>query len=489
MLRSGVKQRHRFRAALGVLLLLATMLHLGTLDDGLLLDDNAIYGGLHAVRSGHPEARWWDLYYLGGFDERLRFSGRLPWWAAQGVQLHFFRPVAAATHYVDILLWPENVVAMHVQNLAWFAATGGVVAWLYRGSLRTRAEAFLACAVFVLAYIHEWPVQWLAARNAQVAMFFGVFAIAAYQRWQLAWWWRIVAPVTLGLSLLSTELGVSVVAFVMCLEFARWRDASGGRWWRLGSAIGVVAVWRGAYVVGGYGAIGAGTYIDPLSAPIAFLRVAPQRVGMQLLALVAPPELLVHPAVPLAWRLVLGLLGSAAGLLVLRSLRDRDLWPWACAAGLCFVPLAASVPQPRLLGFALLGVAPLVARTLLESWSTGGCGRLAVAVVGLHQFLLGPLIVTGLLDRIRPTELLEIGEPGTGLGDLKGRNLFLLSSPSHASARMVGATDAVLGRLDPRGYRAPGLDLQARVPRAASRWIECTGWGSSTRSLRVRRQS
>lgn len=415
------------------------MLYLGTLDDGLLLDDVAIYGGLRVARAGHPGAHWWDLYYLGGFDERLRFSGRLPWWVAQGAQLHFFRPAAAASHYVDVLLWPDQVPLMHLQNLVWFAATGGAVAWLYRDALSSPTEVLVALAVFLLAYTHEWPVQWLAARNTAMATFFGVVSIASFRRWNHAWWCRVLALAGLGLSLLSSELGVSAVAFSASFEFMRSGEEKKGRWWRLGTTFGLVAAWRVAYILGGFGARGSGTYIDPGSAPFAFLEVAPERLLVELLALLGPPELLVDPAVPAAYRTVLWALVVATVVLVLFKARGNDLLPWSVGAAICLVLLVASVPQPRLLGFVVLGWAPLVARALAQAWSLGGRWRVLVPLAGVHQLVLGPLVVTGAFDSLRPTELVGLGAPGRGLGDLGGRNLFLLNPPTYASAKMVEA--------------------------------------------------
>lgn len=458
-------RRHRFLAAAILLVLCATLLHWGTLDDGLFLDDVAIYGGLGLARDGVPGAHWWDVYFLGGYDERLRFSGALPWWIAEGVQLHFFRPVAAGTHYLDVLLWPDSPRAMHVHNLAWFGAIGGAAAWLYRDALKTRREALLALAVFMLAYVHEWPVQWLAARNSQMALAFGVCSLIGFRRWNEGRRWRVLAATGLGLSLLSSELGVSVLALVVGQECVRRGESRSGRWPRLGLALGVTAVWRIGYVLGGYGALGSGTYIDPLSAPLAFLRVAPERLLMQALSLVGPPELLVHPAVPLALRAVLWALGVVALVLVFRTLRDWSLRGWALGAMLCLAPLVSSVPQPRLLGFVVLGLAPLVARALVSGWSRGVRGRLGVGVVALHQLVLGPLVVTGALDGLRPSDISAFGEPGTTLGDLEGRNLFLLNQSTYATAKMLVAVRTERGLSMPAFAWALGVGDDVTITR------------------------
>src|SRR5690606_38414994 len=126
--------------------------------------------------------------------------------------------------------------------------------------------------------------------------------------------WRALASAGLGLSLLSSELGVCVLAFVIGFGVLEGRNGGGRRWSRVGVAVGMIVVWRIGYVLGGYGAVGSGTYIDPLSAPVAFLRVAPERALFQALSLVGPPELLLHPAVPIAVRSLfwgVGLVGLA----------------------------------------------------------------------------------------------------------------------------------------------------------------------------------
>lgn len=462
--RPAMLERRRFVAAAALLLVVATLLHWGTVDDGLLLDDIAIYGGMGLAKSGHPGAHWWDVYFLGGYDERLRFSGSLPWWVAEGVQLHFFRPAAAGTHYFDVLLWPENTRAMHIHNLVWFFATGCAVLWLYTDALRSRGEALLALAVFMLAYIHEWPVQWLAARNSQMALCFGALSVLGFRRWSDGLTWKLLAGAGLLASLLSSELGVSVLAFVVGFELVRKDDAA-KRLPRVGLAVGVIGLWRVGYVLGGYGAIGAGTYIDPLSAPLAFLREAPQRLSVQLVSLVGPPELLMPAAVPLAWRVGFWVVGVGSLLLVLRVVRDRDVRPWILSAGFCLIPLASSIPQPRLLGFVLLGLAPWIARAISTAWADSGWRRGAVAFLGLHHLVLGPLLVTGALDGVRPTDFGAFGEPGADLGDVGGRNLLLLNPPTYASAKMVGAVRSTRGLPMPAFAWALGVGDNIEITR------------------------
>ncbi|MBV1859014.1 MAG: DUF4436 domain-containing protein [Nannocystaceae bacterium] len=458
----------RLAAVAAIVTLCATLIHWGSVDGGLFLDDVAIYGGLELAKEGHPGARWWDVFFLGAYDEHLRFGGGMPWWVAEDVQLHFFRPAAAATHYLDVLLWGQNTRAMHMQNLGWFAATGAAVFWLYRALLRSREEVILALAAFLLAYIHEWPVQWLAARNSQMALCFGALSLVGFWRWAQGGRWKVLAIAGLALSLLSAELGVSVLAFVVGMELDETRrgDSLRARAERVGVAVAVAVVWRVGYVAGGYGAIGAGTYIDPLSAPWVFAREAPDRILTLLLSLVGPPELLVPDAVPLGWRLALWAIGLLSVIVVIYTLRgQRDLRPWMASAVLCLVPLVSSIPQPRLLGFAMLAIAPLVARVLCSAHTKSGLYRVAAGVLVAHQFLLGPLLVLGALDGIRPRGGDDLGGPGAELGDLEGRNLFLLNPPTYALAMTVGAVRATRGLSMPRFAWVLGVGAEVDITR------------------------
>ena len=437
-----------FWSRVGILLLLAALFHLGSLDEGFLLDDHAIYARLGAWRGGMQGATWWDLFHLGSFDARLRFSGALPWWAAEDVQLHFFRPLAALTHAVDVLLWPENPALMHLHNLLWFVASGAAVAWLYRGALQSERVALLATAVFVLSYVHEWPIRWISARNAQMALTFGIVALGGFLRWRQGWRWRVAALLALTASVLSGEVGVSALAYVVA--FAATRVAFGGDKPRVGlqmvaSSLLVVLVWRVGYTAAGFGAVGSGTYLDPLSAGGAFLDEAPGRLGALLLFIPGPAELWMSPAVALVVRVTVGgLFLAAVGTTVMSVGRSRCAW--AGGAVLCMVPLLASIPQPRLLGFVLIGVAPLVAGAIVDGWIADTRVRRFGAIVTATVLLAsGPMVLSGALDGVRSAGAPELGEPGKNLGELRGRNLVVLNAPNLASAQMIGATRVAHG--------------------------------------------
>src|SRR5215213_5330266 len=42
--------------------------------------------------------------------------GYFPWWTAPEMRAVFFRPLAAATHWLDYRLWPDSAEAMHAHS-------------------------------------------------------------------------------------------------------------------------------------------------------------------------------------------------------------------------------------------------------------------------------------------------------------------------------------------------------------------------------------
>src|SRR5512138_2143531 len=54
------------------------------------------------------------------------------WWVAPDLKIAFWRPLAATTHAIDLLLWPRSAVAMHLHSLLWFVGLLLALGALYR---------------------------------------------------------------------------------------------------------------------------------------------------------------------------------------------------------------------------------------------------------------------------------------------------------------------------------------------------------------------
>ena len=69
------------------------------------------------------------------------------WWTAPDWKIAFWRPLSAATHAIDLSLWPGNVALMHLHTLLWFLGLLWALSALYRRFL-TPGVASLALALY-----------------------------------------------------------------------------------------------------------------------------------------------------------------------------------------------------------------------------------------------------------------------------------------------------------------------------------------------------
>ena len=123
--------------AILVLILFGVLLHIGsTIRGGMYADDyvHASYflgnevlakkGFLDGIGVGDLSRLLSDQFNF--FDptaenyQSLMNFGMLPWWASEDALLHFFRPLAVITHYIDYKLWPDNLHLMHAFSLFWY---------------------------------------------------------------------------------------------------------------------------------------------------------------------------------------------------------------------------------------------------------------------------------------------------------------------------------------------------------------------------------
>jgi hypothetical protein len=211
--------------------------------------------------------------------------GILPWWADPGVRFAFFRPLSAATHWLDYLLWPSSPGLMHAQSILWFLFGLVAVGSLYRTLLTRRWVAMLALALYAFDDLRGATVGWVANRNALVAFAFSMGAVAWHHRAvagdRRARW---IALGLFALGLLSAEGGIAGAAYLVAhaavLDGRRLR----ARVLAMAPYAAVVVFWAAVSRALGYGVAGSGEYFDPLRSPVLYLSALPGRATALLFA-------------------------------------------------------------------------------------------------------------------------------------------------------------------------------------------------------------
>lgn len=378
----GLRRLLAHRAAPAAILLLSLLLTLPALGGGWSADDWVHRLVLHGA-PGFPERQpLLDLFTFlepGPWNQALQERGLLPWGASPDLRIRFLRPLSAATHWLDIRLWPDSAPLQHAHSLLWWLLCLVAV----RAVTRDCGPAWvagLALLLFALDDAHAAPIAWLANRNVLICLALSLSALALQQRGRAGW-----ALLPLGAALLASEAAIGAVAYLAAWELTR------GRSWvqrllRMGPALGLVVLWRVAYSLGGYGAKGSGLYVDPVRSPLDFIAAALERGPLLVVGqwLGAPIEAWMFASPSSRWALA-GISWLACGALL------AGLWPllrasrparfWALGSLGATLPLCAAFPMDRLLLFPGLGASVLLALWVAHG-SRGAKGMLACALLG-----------------------------------------------------------------------------------------------------------
>ncbi len=336
-------------------MLLGFLLASPAIGSGLLADDVGHRNFILAQLAGASDRPWWDMFVLIGASpeelEKLRFLGQVPWWTSTKVHVAFWRPLTAATHYVDYALWPDSPWLMHVHQLLWHVAACGLAWALFRRIASSRAAGGAAAIGFALTHLHMSAAAWLAHRNAVLVLVFGLACLLAHDRWRRDRWrgGAVLGPMAFAAALLSGEMGVGVLGFVIAHALVLDTAKPRGRLSALVPYLAVLLAWRGVYDSLGYGAVGSGVYLDPIAEPVAWLSAVPRRIAELLVYLFGPPGEIGRL---LTWRgfgacLVLGVVALAVRA---SDVAHRRAFAFALLAVLLsLVPMTTTVAHDRVL--------------------------------------------------------------------------------------------------------------------------------------------
>ncbi len=464
------------RWAPAVIVLLAVVLAAPALGGDFTADDH-LHRLLARSEPGLPglRARPLDLFVFAGGDPAdtaaLRDVGVFPWWTDLDVRLAFWRPLSSLTHAADAALWPDAPAPMLAHNLAWMALSSLLVWLLYRRFVPTRWIAVLALALDALDDARGPVVAWIANRNALVALAAAVPVLLVHDRWRRDGWvtGRWLGPVLLLLALGAGEsalaIGAYLVAHALWLDRAAWPARARA----LAPYLVVVVAWRVVYGLLGYGAAGSGIYLDPGSDPLGFAAVALTRVPALLLGQLALPwsELaamypLLGGGVVVVMAVVALVVVGAIGLCCAGLLR-RDPVSRFFATGmvLAVLPVAATFPADRLLGFVGLGGAGLMAQLLAAALTDRpalaarpGWRRVivgAAAVLAVVHLVLAPLLLP-----VRARSIVTLGavldraDAGVPAGpEVAAQTVILANPPLDAFAGYLPVMRASRGQARP----------------------------------------
>ncbi|UCC96619.1 MAG: hypothetical protein JSW66_12325 [Phycisphaerales bacterium] len=301
--------------------------------------------------------------------DNLMESGLTPWWTPKNWRFANWRPLDSFTHWLDYRLFPDSPRLMHLHNIAWFTAVVFLLAVLYRQLMTPVWMAALAALLYTIDDSNYFPTMWIANRNLLLALFCSILTLLLHHRWRqhnslVA---GVAAPLTLLLSLLSTEAGIATFAYLFAYALIIDRASRMQRLVSLAPGFIVIGVWRMIYNGLGYGAVGSGFVIDPGREPLRYAQTVLKRAPVLLSGQWGgtPAEMLnmfsEHAG---ALYLLAAVLFMTLILLVFVPLlrKSRVALYWFVGMLLCVLPVCASVPMNRNLLFVAIGAFGVMAQ-------------------------------------------------------------------------------------------------------------------------------
>jgi hypothetical protein len=496
------------RHALPWIVALGVLLTAPSLGAGLAFDDYLFEVVLRKLPIVEPQTGPLDLFRFGDGDPRtaraLMDLGQIPWTSDPATRGAFLRPLSALTHVLDFALWPGSPVAMHAQSLFWFALAIAGAGIVYRRLIGPTWVSGLALLLFAIDDTHGPTVGWIANRNALVALAIGLPVLWLHDRWRRDGWkpgaW--LGAALLACALLAGESALGVVAYLVAyavhVDRAAWRSRIAS----LAPHAAIVAAWRVAYALGGYGVSGSSVYVDPGRDPLRFLAVVPRRLPFLLAGELAIPRTDFAVAYELLPRSVaVGLLALAVVMIILLAVAMTRLWRedpvarfFASGLLLAAVPICATAPGERLLVFVSFGAMGLVARFLA---SAVGRERAAAVFLGLAHVVFAPVVLVlkaGSVPFAVPNAIVDASIPATP--EVEGKTVLLVDPPSDLFSMVLIASRLARGMPRPAhvrslapvtaALRATRVDARSLLLRPDHGFLEHElerGWRSPERPL------
>ena len=442
-----------------LLLVFAAVLHMGTSIGGHFYADDYLQ---RASVVGSPalegkgllagtEAHSFSSFIVNQFNffnpdsanyQAIKEFGILPWWSGEEVSLHFFRPLAAATYFIDYSLWPDSPRLMHAINLMWYLLAIAAIYLLYRSLKLDKSTALLALLLVILHASAYQVVTWIASRSMLMVIAIGFFTLYAYHRSVDDKKWYAIALLGLLASLLSAEAGIGICAYLGAYLFTLDNRAWHRRILHLLPFAVLTLVWHFLYQRAGFGAFGVDFYIDPGQEPWVFLQSALYRLPGNFFELVSGVDFISGQVRPDIRQLYFALGGVAALALFLWLLwpqlkQDKRLQFFFLGSCFVLVPGLTIALAPRVMFLPSIGFAVVLATVMLQALRGSlGKARLIAArfilfySVFVHVFLsllFGLFMTSSSISQNNDTEK-PYGYVDFGVEDYADKRLMIVNS-------------------------------------------------------------
>lgn len=331
--------------------------------------------------------------------QALKDFGMMPWWAEDNIKLHFFRPLASLSHYIDYQLWPNSPKIMHFFDLCWYLLGIFLLFKLYLRLHIARPVALLALLIFILNINTFHVITWIASRSMLMVLALGCFTLYSYHRSLDEKPWYFIALASLTLCLLSAEAGLSICAYLAAYFFTLDQRPWLSRIKHILPFAALAVLWLTAYQMLGFGAKGGDFYLDPAANISAFLQQAAYRLPASFFELASGSALFSGQVRPDIRTVNFALFGVAVllfiGYLLWHELKNNQALQF-CLLGSVFalLPGLSIVLSPRVMILPSMGFAVVLATLLLGS-ATGlrlWLLRFSKIVIVLFHIILAAVI-------------------------------------------------------------------------------------------------
>jgi hypothetical protein len=398
-------------------LAVALLLGIATISIGFYADDWVLLTVFDGKLS--TSATKLDLYHFASGDpvqtSAFVARGPWPWWTHPELKIQLWRPLASVLFTLDHALFGHAPLGYHLHAIAWWLGTVLAAGAIFRRALPPIAAA-IALLLFVVDDAHVQPIGWISSRHMVVAAAPALFGLWAHLRAREEGWvaGRILGPLGAAVGLLGSEAALGVLGFWIAYELVGRRDARSARVRGAAPAVALGVLYVGAYKALGYGAANSGMYVEPMSDPIAFMKVALIRIPVLIgdLLLSVPADFSnIAPRAPFV---ALGLVAAVVVALLVRwawpslSEHERASVRWlglgalfGILVGLAGFPGSRVLLVPSIGGFGVLGL--LIDKALVgaapapRSVRAGGYallflhGVFALAMFGVQTSMLGDM--------------------------------------------------------------------------------------------------